>query len=183
MRVYRRVLQHCDGMLTLGGGEPTLHPRFWEYLALAIGDCDEQGVFLVTNGSRTGTALRLARLARRGIIGCALSVDDWHDPIDPRVVQAFMKEPRARRSYGYAAGDTLQHDDLREIRSVTTLVKSGRCNFGHTDDCDGGPHVMPDGTVKQCSCMDAPVIGSVFDKQLLPLDDEWACYKTTRVTA
>jgi molybdenum cofactor biosynthesis enzyme MoaA len=77
--------------IVLGGGEPTLHLRFWEFLGLGL---SIGHIWLATNGSITDTAIRLADMAKRGVIGCALSRDIYHDSIDDRVVEAFTKNKR-----------------------------------------------------------------------------------------
>lgn len=80
--------------ITLGGGEPTMHPQFWEIAAYAVKTLDrvtECGVFVITNGKRTGDALALAWLADHGVLSAELSQDCWHDPIEEEVVEAFRK--------------------------------------------------------------------------------------------
>jgi hypothetical protein len=101
--------------IAIGGGEPTLHPLFWDYLgialaATAVGEC---GVFVATNGSRTRDSIALANLARRGVLTAALSRDRYHDEIDPAVVDAFE---RGRPKAGYFAE---RGHDYREVRDVT----------------------------------------------------------------
>jgi len=79
--------------------------------------------WMATNGSQTEIALALASLARKGIISVALSLDDFHDPIDPKVVEAFTSGKKNVPAY--------QTADLREIRDVSSnLIKSGRCKKG-----------------------------------------------------
>lgn len=57
------------------GGEPTLHPRFKEFLMHAVWELAGVGydmgmtaVHMVTNGSNTELALNIARLAQQGVI-------------------------------------------------------------------------------------------------------------------
>ena len=87
IRTFKQCLDLGDEMLAIGGGEPTVHPKFWELLGLALGYCEN--VWLATNGKKTDTALRLARLAARGVLGVDLSLDDWHESIDNAVVKAY----------------------------------------------------------------------------------------------
>jgi MoaA/NifB/PqqE/SkfB family radical SAM enzyme len=138
---------------TLGGGEPTLHPRFWEFIGLALAklDADTDSIFVVTNGKIAATALALAGLARRGVFGVALSQDEWHDPIDPRVVQAFT------RRHFHERPTTREACDLREIRKVDLIINEGRAaenEIGEDDDrcfCDDFM-VEPDGKIWACGC-------------------------------
>ena len=83
------LAENYSETISIGGGEPTLHPRFWQFLGQCLGTFDS--VWLATNGSKTKTALQLANMAKKGILGVALSQDTYHDPIDPTVIQAFTK--------------------------------------------------------------------------------------------
>jgi len=146
---FLRVLKFAEerGMyITLGGGEPTLHPKFWEFLGLALaGDFEEGGIWMATNGSVTKAALALAKLAKSGAIGCALSQDEWHDPIDPVVVSAFK--------------------DL-EVRNVSgRVVNKGAAFDNGIADRDGcgcnDTFVNPNGEVYMCGCPDSLKLGGL----------------------
>ena len=67
--------EHESG-ITIGGGEPTLHPLFQEFLMHAVWELAAQSnsngmpaVFLVTNGTNESISCTLAQLAERGVIG------------------------------------------------------------------------------------------------------------------
>ena len=47
---FKNALEY-DEYITIGGGEPTLHPKFWEMMGLALGFGEY--VWLATNGSIT----------------------------------------------------------------------------------------------------------------------------------
>lgn len=166
LSTFRNALEYCEGdYISLGGGEPTLHPLFWQFLCEALGE--SEGVWLATNGSQTKIALTLAKLAKSGVVGVALSQDSYHDPIDDCVIEAFQREKRKDYA-GY--GDS--PSDLREIRNVDgNEVNAGRCDFGR-DDCPcSDPIVEPDGTVRGCGCANAPVFGNVNSEVHFP--DYW----------
>ena len=169
------------GYVSLGGGEPTLHPQFEKFLFYAIGKCES--VWLATNGGITDTALVLAKMAQNGIIAVDLSLDPWHDAIDPKVVEAFTR--------------TVDHapDDARDIRRVSgNVIRQGRAarrSFNWEEARDGCVcedfFVKPDGTVRQCGCPKSPCIGDVF-KGWKGLEDRFgnsdaACYKTCKKSA
>lgn len=173
LETFRNVLDYDSEVITLGGGEPTLHPLFWQILGESIAHCDEW-VWLATNGSQTRTAIALAKLARKGVLGVALSQDDYHDPIDPEVVEAFTRDKQVSRPYDNRT------PDAREIRDVTgNEVNAGRCDFGAEDSCCcPGFMVMPDGAVRACGCADAPTLGNINEEFQPPDDWEWGeCYR------
>jgi MoaA/NifB/PqqE/SkfB family radical SAM enzyme len=183
-KVFEAALKYCESdSLSIGGGEPTLHPHFWEFLARAMGAAEY--VWLATNGSQTETALVLAKMARKGVIACALSQDYYHDPIDERVVEAFTKKEPT-----YMSGEK---DDSREIRTVTNHPESlapfrNPEDGGNPDECPCDSMVItPSGKVRFCGCRNAPVIGDVFKGFAKPEDAEehdcWNKYQQSKNVA
>ena len=135
--------------LFLGGGEPLLHPQFWEILGLALGSCaDDVWVGLITNGKVKDRALAVAGLARRGALYAGLSRDQWHEDISPEVVKAFTRDAKRAVSRD-------DPNDMRDIRDGETVYPVGRGVEVATDDegcvC---PDLLvePDGTVWGCGC-------------------------------
>lgn len=133
--------------VSIGGGEPTCHPEFWHMLIDAIAS-DAEGVWLATNGKNTKDALKLAGLAKKNVIDCELSQDEWHDPIDQRVVSAF-RNINGRPSF----------------RTVTKISKSGRGKniSGSKNMCPCEDiFIDPHGNVFSCGCKKHK-FGTVFD--------------------
>jgi len=146
--------------VTIGGGEPTLHPLFWDFIGIALGYQECKGsVCVITNGSVTGTATRLANLARAGVIGAELSQDRYHSAIDPYVVQVFTRE----RGYGE------DHNDFRGIRTVRTILNLGRAaenGIGTEDDCSCDDlFARSDGTLWACA-HEKVQFGTVFKPEI-----------------
>lgn len=157
LELFQQTLQHCKSSLTIGGGEPTIHPKFWDFLELAIEGGYQIGI--ATNGSLTNTTLKLAALAREGTIACVLSQDAYHAPINQRVIDAFKSAP-IQAAYPHIA----YTDDFRVRRDVTEgLTNNGRCDFGRDDCCCTGTFVKPSGIVHHCGCDDSPITGSIQD--------------------
>lgn len=146
-KMFEAAIEFDNSSLAIGGGEPTLHPQFWEFIGIGLGSYDS--VWLATNGSQTKTTLRLANMARRGVIGCALSQDCFHSPIDPKVINAFA----GADNYGYRRDD----NDLREIRNVShSVMRQGRAiktRVWSEDRCGcDGLLVDPLGNIWSCGC-------------------------------
>lgn len=155
IETVKNALDIFEGhIITIGGGEPTIHPKFWEIFGEVMSrEHWEMPPYIVTNGSMTTIAKALANMAKAGVIGAALSQDAYHDPIDYEVVKAFTKGESLFR------GD----NDCRDIRDVTgNEINAGRCDFGEEGDCPCNDFIIqPDGSVKFCGCDDAPIIGNV----------------------
>jgi hypothetical protein len=168
--------------ITLGGGEPTLHKHFEDWLWRAIRRCYEvscmwcideigSGVYVVTNGSQTQIALNLAKMAKMGVIGAALSRDQWHDEIDEEVVKAFTIKRRPQ--------DRIDYHDKRSINNSMIPMNVGRAKVTGV----GGSHpskdpcccdtwtVDPRGGLRPCGCPGAPVLTNVFDPDWDVLND------------
>ena len=163
--VFLAAVQEAEArgeFVTIGGGEPTLHPLFWDFIGLALAHEDSKGsVHVITNGSRKETALRLARLARTGAVGADLSRDKYHSVIDPLVVTAFTRED----NNSWAR----DHNDLRGIRTVDSILNLGRAklnSIGIEDGCSCNDlFVTPDGKLWACAHQDLQ-FGTIFDPDI-----------------
>jgi hypothetical protein len=150
----------------IGGGEPTVHPEFWAMIGWALGNGDEY-VGLVTNGKRTGHALRLANLAKRGVLSVDLSRDEFHEEIAPEVVKAFIRDP-------------LGDNDLRSIRTIHQVQRVGFAdkNGVWTEEgrcCCEDLFVKPDGRIFGCGC-EHRQFGTVFAPEIPDNHEYGACY-------
>ena len=170
----KAMLEIGDESVSIGGGEPTLHPLFWQILGESMGFSDY--VWLATNGSITETALSLAKMAKKGVIGCALSQDYYHDEIEQSVIDAFTKT----KAHAYDRNT----DDNREIRDVSNnIINSGRAKDNDiTDKIDcvcPDLIIKPNGDVMSCGCEDALCFGNVHKSVTMPEDWEYGeCHKS-----
>jgi len=160
--------------VTIGGGEPTIHPKFWEIVGLVLASTafDDVVPHIITNGKRKDIALRLAALAKRGVLGVELSQDEFHDPISPEVVMAFKKK---RDPYAFERGDA----DYRGIRTVERILPVGRAieeNVATEDEgcCCEDLLVDPEGRLWACGCKTIQ-LGTIWEPNI-PEDwhPEWA---------
>jgi MoaA/NifB/PqqE/SkfB family radical SAM enzyme len=158
LRVFRtacKLAYEIGTSISLGGGEPTLHKHFWKFFGLALGSTFDTWVWLATNGKRTEDALALAIIGRQGVASISLSLDKYHEPIDPRVVSAFDKK------------DDRDPADNRNIRTVNEVIAVGRASdWGTSDACRCNElFVTPDGSVYVCGCLNKK-LGHVFDTDI-----------------
>ena len=140
--------------LAIGGGEPTLHKRFmpWLFEAICAATMSEEElpVFVATNGTNTKVALKLAGLARKGLIMGALSLTQWHreQSVQPtqEVIDAF------RRGTSHVMSDA---DDCREIRGERHYepYAVGRAKEWGAEGCCCDTMVIdPAGIIWECGC-------------------------------
>lgn len=156
METFRAALT-LSGCIILGGGEPTIHSQFEKMLLEAIAapcDEDEFKVLVITNGSITHRALMLASLAENGVINAEVSVDDYHDMemVSEEVLEAFGERTRDVAAHG------------SEPRPVGRYLETLGLAFDDIDNkrCACDEFVCnPDGTIYQCGCPDAPIVGNV----------------------
>ena len=176
-----------NGYVTLGGGEPTLHPKFWDFVELAW----KYGrPWMVTNGSNKKDALLIAELAKKGYLHGVLSLDKWHDPISREVIDAFT-EGLTHQDHGRfkCMISTTDPNDRREIRTVILPYAGGRAvQFEvSTKSCPcPGFQFVPSGDIYPCGCDDAPIIGTVDsgvkDIQYKYYSMHDGCYKKVNAT-
>ena len=175
MDVLAKALEWAEAYgdhITIGGGEPCLHPKFLEILIKVIAlQGQDAPLFIVTNGSIEKHALLLAKLASSGVIGADLSdpYDGYHDPdmVSQTVVDAFRSLGRSSYDHGYT-----------NIRNAAgRVIAQGRAVEEDCADEDGCacPDLViePDGTVKGCACPDAPTFGNVLTGVKIPDDWVW----------
>lgn len=186
-QAYRFASERDPETIAIGGGEPTLHPEFFQILKICLNNFEY--VWMATNGSQTRTMLRLADIMTDndydnqecqcgnpeycscssddlilsfGHLCVALSQDSWHDPIDQRIVNLWKKKANVHGRTPF------------EIRSVSQIISQGRAaksGAGTTEHgCVCSDHVIkPDGNIKICGCQKAPIIGNVWDG----ISEEW----------
>jgi hypothetical protein len=164
--------------VTIGGGEPTMHPRFFEYLNM-VREEQRRGnfeitPFLVTNGKAYGKADRLLRILEHEqemeeqTISVNLSRDQWHDAIDERIVRRYHQLKVTTKN-------------LIDFRSVTKIAPVGRVRTSVFDEqrtitpcaCEDAL-VDPQGQVWSCGCK-THLLGYIWDSGILDdYDSEYA---------
>ena len=154
--VFMKALDITEGLydsLTLGGGEPTLHPNFRNFLldAINIDYCGDYPVFIITNGSVKKHALLIVKLVKGELLRAELSTDRYHDysMVDEEVREAFESLECGTR------------DVSRNIRA-----KGRAKDFGWEKGCACNTwFIAPNGDLKPCGCLDSPVLLNIMDKE------------------
>lgn len=151
-------LQEANYYITIGGGEPTIHPDFWKIIDYSL----KYGhPWLCTNGKLRDFALKLADLSRKNVLTAVLSLDKWHDPIEQCVIDAFKKDMvKKKNSWGEHWTSKIKGDN-RQIRTVKSQYKVGFSKTGIENCCCRQIQIQPTGHITMCGCDDAPVIGTV----------------------
>lgn len=147
-----KIAEQTNQKINFGGGEPTIHPNFWEMFALAM-ESTLTSVWLATNGKKTRRTLALIELHGRKF-KITVSKDEWHEDIDQRIWDKC-------KAFGV------------EVRSNKRISKNGFAitnRVFNTEDCECADlHIHADGNVKICACESAPVLWNIFEEDL-PVD-------------
>jgi MoaA/NifB/PqqE/SkfB family radical SAM enzyme len=180
-----------DETISIGGGEPTLHPRFFDILKICLDDFNY--VWMATNGSKTKVMRRLSNIIegcdyesferedyctcgedpencecwpdkaiyQDGKLTVALSLDYFHSPINDKIVELWKNRSKC---------SSFNNRNNYQIRDVTIshggVVKSGRAiRSGVWQDESNcicpNIHISPNGDVKLCGCRNSPILGNV----------------------
>jgi hypothetical protein len=178
LATFRKALALGSEYLTIGGGEPTLHKHFETILLESLGSVDSEGcVSVITNGSITRRALVLAQLGKSGVIDSQLSRDEYHDDIDQRVVDAFESfKPTPYNSSPGVRNTTQRHEPQPHGRAIELHGLDPEDIERNGWDCMCETHIVkPNGTIVQCGCDDAPIVGNVDDGVDIPADGYGEC--------
>lgn len=149
-----KIAEDYGSHITIGGGEPTMHPLFDQFFgkALMVSHMTEGGLCVITNGTDTNRALALLHMAKAEVISAELSDDEWHD--------SWKVDERVR---AYARKNNL-------IRSVKRISAQGRgkriAGAEKTCACETAI-VIPNGDVWACLCK-THKLGNVLDHAFDP---------------
>lgn len=168
--IFRKAIDLAnenDDYLTIGGGEPTIHPQFETILALACTILSNTP-FIITNGSITKHSLLVAKLIKSKKLDGQLSQDIYHNKIDTEVVRAFSIVPNGIRN------TTQNHAPIaagRAVKEVFSANKASSCACTDT-------FIRPDGKIYQCGCKGAKSIGDVWSGYTPQVNEysETICY-------
>lgn len=159
----------------LTGGEPTIHPNFWEifwYLRDNYVD-----VLVTTNGKRTEDAIRLAQLASERKCAAILSLDEFHERPEISATDAFAglfnctKTLNPKNKTSRISQHSSQKKDRRYIQTmfpqgVVQVGRAAKNGIGNPPSskcyCDGDLFVTPRGHLYRCVCVESNYYGNLL---------------------
>lgn len=160
--------------VTLGGGEPTCHKEFFEYLDKAMEFYQrgylESAPLVITNGKLKGKARKLLQyVEEERPVYVELSQDEFHDPIDPEIVWGFQLHQRRKEQsrYGSYSGPNDSGAGIRTVRSIVSVgraadVARGIVTNPKLECCCEDMLVDPHGNIFSCGCK-THLLGNIFE--------------------
>lgn len=146
------IAKEFSMLVTLGGGEPTLHPKCLKWAmdaALALVDASldigSPAVCVITNGKKSKTAVELAKLNKLGVITAELSQDEFHDPIDESTVEAFKRYAEIRDVTREGSNPVIDVGRARESHEAGLLNVRDGCACSTL-------FIAPNGDFYPCGC-------------------------------
>lgn len=181
----------CDMHVTLGGGEPTLHPNIFKYIKILkrlywYKELSNQP-FMVTNGKNYSKALKIfketqpdndyglyalpdnlypeeyAEFFEEPGIRVELSTDYYHEAIDSRILELYRTAQR-RRDPGAGTRDVTT--SYSGVMGIGRAKKNGIADFKPNDCVCETLFIDPDGDVFSCGCR-THKIGDIFDTSFM----------------
>lgn len=176
--VFERAVEVAEdyGMsLTIGGGEPTLHPLIFEFLhhvmrSYSYGRLEVQP-FMVTNGKNYKMAKKVYSLTQpdddygmypvyayngeilefrdEPSIRIELSTDYYHETVDSRITELYRRSAR-RKDQGAGVRDVTT--SLRGVMGIGRALKNGIADYKKDDCACETLFISPDGGVYSCGC-------------------------------
>lgn len=177
-----------DTTITIGGGEPTLHPDFFEILKLCLQEFNY--VWFTTNGSQTNIMYRLYNILieyEYPEYNCKnhLTAEKYkqydclcHEKLDYDSIQSDdrlgvdLSLDYYHSEIDQEIMDIWKHwsqiSDHFNIRDTSkSTIAAGRAvenNLSNINDCICSDiFIQPDGQIRVCGCSNAPIIGNVYN--------------------
>lgn len=154
-----KLAERYDEFITIGGGEPTIHKHFFDFLDFALRSQSNrklQGIHVITNGGLTKKALKLLEYSERcdpEDFSCQLSLDDFHSPISDKVENAYRN----------AGKHFIRSVDASKIIYMGSAKKNNLTTNNKTESCHCEDiFITPEGDMKICACEDAEILGNIL---------------------
>lgn len=188
--------KYDDATISIGGGEPTLHPQFFDILRKCLDNFDY--VWMATNGSQTETMYRLRDILDENdypLIDTACKCTEEEIENGECTCYDYDNSIYQEKKLSVALSQDYFHDEINqkivdlwttraknrqsgfEIRNVTqsysgvaTEGRAKKTGSGWSDHCVCNDIIIkPDGKLKLCGCAKSPVIGDIWNG----IDEKW----------
>ena len=181
--------------VTIGGGEPTLHPEIFTMLnkvmrAYAWGELEGQP-FMVTNGKNKARAKKIYALTQpdedfgmypvyaydgtvaeykeEPLLRVELSTDYYHEAIDSEILEMYRRSER-RRDPGAGVRDVTR--SLAGVMGIGRALKNGISDFDKGECACETIFIGADGDVYSCGCK-GKKLGEVWDLREIMSDFDY----------
>jgi len=157
------IMYFGQDMISVGGGEPTIHPNFYEIMGKLISFVDY--VWISTNGKNKEAAKYLVKMTSKDVIHAVLSIDPYHEPIDEEVVNLFKNIKLKNASWRYSF-----------VNNVHTIVRAGRAKDwpDAIDECICNDiFINPHGEIRSCGCENSKLLGHLDYGLYITEDEFW----------
>jgi MoaA/NifB/PqqE/SkfB family radical SAM enzyme len=150
---FKRAICYGDEFNVLGGGEPTLNPDFIPMVEWAVGY--GANIWFVTNGSRVNKMKKIIELQEiygEDKLGFEVSCDPFHDwKLQNPWLLAYAERKKIIRNTS-DRGELMKAGRAKKLSQDYELQERCGC-----DDLN----ILPDGRVRLCGCLNAPIIGNI----------------------
>ena len=171
---FRKAIDFCEKYgekITIGGGEPTLHPQFEKFILHAI-KCNpepELPVWISTNGTNKYRSEIMIAIAIGGVLSVNFSFTQFHNInlVDPELYARLEKIESSKK-----------HPNISVRYDQRLVMKKGRSETGKDDCACEDIFVGPTGNVHYCGCCsDSPkTLKSVSKIMELQAEFETECF-------
>lgn len=175
------IASNYEEYITIGGGEPTLHPKFIEIAAYtSFISCEEMQPFLVTNGTCSEKVWNMLMKAKRlNNIDVRVSRDPWHDE-DMIKLWVWRDAEKERLWWGFPGDDRTRGLECkgRAVKNWDEILTEAHDWYERvkTDGCNDEIRVDPHGMVWVDAERECYRIGSLsettFEKALDFIDQK-----------
>lgn len=163
-----QLAENFGELITLGGGEPTVHPHFFAFLDKSMefflqGRIDMPPL-VITNGKLPSKARKLLDYVEdEKPVRVELSLDEFHDPIRPDIEAEFKRHARNKNwaSDGRGASTRTVHE-IRPVGRAAEPARGIQLNKLGLECCCEDMLVDPFGNVFSCGCK-THLLGNVFE--------------------
>lgn len=140
------LAQSSGDDITIGGGEPTLHPLFWDFVGLALHHCGYGGLFVATNGTDEKSTESLARLCEREVLGARISRDRYH--LENDGAKCALSDASLKSLSKHSSIHIADYLDWKRVIPIGRGMLYGQAEYCVCDTV----FVEPSGQMWECGC-------------------------------